>query len=356
MRPGRTGITISILLHLVLLLIFILTKYEFRETLLNHFMSMEIYEEPESENTTPDEHEILPEQEIPEETIEEILFIPPPVEREPAEINETVEEEIHIPEFLFSGETVDSSAIFVQQIDSLLGFNDPARRRFTFDFSSLDLRLNTREDSVRHFLYKLDSVFKKLSFKIDTYQGMVDAQKELAFKNLDTPNPAGQYGGGDLKSILINTGIAAGFKLLEIISSIKDNDLTVNLEMDLDEIEILELVWKIEHGTDMDVYSVLPFNTGHTMTDITLILEQLASKGILLKSRGKFLGKRFFFDPKGKHEVIYIPTLTRQETIDKYLIMSDDLKLKIKNGQDDIEGLLNRLKVLKSRITALRKQ
>lgn len=356
MKPGRIGITLSIILHFILIIIFILVKYEFHPPLIEKYFSVKLFEEPVKKVKDLYEPEEITEKQIQPELLDESPAVVPVEKSSDNAINEESSENEKIPGFLFSDELVDSTNTFIRTIDSLLGLNDPARKRFAFDFSSLDLSPKTREDSLVYFLYKLDSVFSKMKFKIGTYGEVMDSQKEIEFKNLNTPNPFGQYGGSDLKTLLINTGLVAASKILRELSSVlKKDEMPLDIELSVEEIEILELVWRIGSGTDLDVYSVLPFNTGHTKTDLTNILERLSAKGVLHRQEGKFLGKRFFFDPKGKLEIIYIPFLSRQELIDMYSIKLIDLKESLLQPNGNNAELREKLRILESRLEVLRK-
>jgi len=86
---------------------------------------------------------------------------------------------------------------------------------------------------------------------------------------------------------LINAGISLASDLITKIFSRKSTT-GVDRFLTFDEINVMKLVWKLKRATAGQVYSQMPEYIKLSMSDITIILEQLTEKGVLGKAPGNY--------------------------------------------------------------------
>lgn len=153
---------------------------------------------------------------------------------------------------------------------------------------------------------------------------------------------------------LINAGISLASDLITKIFSRKSTT-GVDRFLTFDEINVMKLVWKLKNATPGQVYSQMPEYIKLSMSDISIILEQLTEKGVVKKVQAKneevhspleqLIKKGVLKKGTEKYEAVYSAAVSRLEIVIFYFNQYSNIKYiaESEGSYDDMSETLEKI-------------
>ncbi len=343
MSPGKISLLISIILHIIAGLFFYFTTINgdaSEDTYLYLDIDIETIEVP-----------VVEEQNEPEE----ISNIPPTPRRITPTIQENIQKEESIssdlPMFLLKKpDSTDTSIDIVAEIEKYYGMNTGLNRLDVEDLLDKykyipDSVILTKQDTLNMIFRRLDSLVSNLNFSTLRTPGMDRAVEEYTSKYRAQTAPIG---------LLLIGGAKVVSEIFKKFQG-EESPAAVNSSMNYDEIAVMNVLWEFGELNATDIYSNLGLGLHVTFAKTQEIIFGLLAKNLIIQKNGRFIEKRFFFDPKGVFEILYSSAVTREGILEYYNEQAGKFTLNIEAGKVDssytnlVEEIRRKIQILKDK-------
>jgi len=345
-------IIISLLIHCFIFTVFYFISPKQPRLLSKYPLDLR-YIEPQP--TPPQQQVVQQIREIPvtEEPVTEKQIAKPPQQEE---IKTITPAPVTPPDFMLSKTIPDSTDTIIAFINSI--FDELYVVRPANIASILDYPIPEREPTMEDTLALLNAALKGIlieSFTLD--KGSVNDMRPLNNANMKySPSVLSKTMPVDL---LIGLGIKAASMLMKkgISFLTGDNVKKIDRMLEFDEIEVMQIIWKLKSATPQEIYTQIPVNVNLTISDIKRILQQLKGKMMISERSNFHSGQQSInLSFRQKYEKrFYSPNISRLHLVQFYDAVLSELEFGINDSGFSSQDSF-RIDIIRKKIKMLTKE